>query len=149
MSALPRTMRNSIENRSESASRTSLAKSPFVELRSFQNGAPSALWASLGAFEWLLRRSWTLLERSWGALGALLGALGKLLWRSWDSHGTLLGQSWGALGAVLGRSWAHLGARGWPLGTLGRFRDAFGTLLGTFLGAFGSRLRHFSAPKFF
>ena len=89
-------------------------------------GLSGPLWEPLG-------RSWALLGLSWGAFGC----------------------PWGAVGTVFGRSWAHLGALGWPLGTLGRFRDALGDVLGCFwvtLEAFFGHPNSFRicfSPKFF
>ena len=112
VSALARTKRKSIENRSEHTSRANYATD---RLR-------NALFPSLEASEWsprapqsvlrgVLGLSWALLARSWGALERSLGALR----RSWGALGTLLG----AFGALLGGSWDLLGAPGAPLGDLG------------------------------
>ena len=77
MFALARTLRKSIQNPSERASRASRATDRFR----------NALFSSLRASKWspiaprsasrgLLGPSWTLLGRPWDALGRLLGALG-------------------------------------------------------------------------
>ena len=109
MFALARTLRKSIQNPSERASRASRATDRFR----------NALFSSLRASKWsprasrsalrgVLGPSWALLGRSWGALGTLLGALGALL----DALGTLLGalgRLLGALGALLAASWVLLG----------------------------------------
>ena len=119
MFALARTLRKSIQNPSERASRASRATDRFR----------NALFSSLRASKWspraprsalrgVLGPSWALLGRSWAALGPLLGGLRAL---------------WGALGAFLRRLGTLLGRSGDALGTLRGVLGASRAILARFL----------------
>ena len=101
MSALARTTRKSIVNRSERASRPSRATDRLRK----------SLWDPLG-HSWaalrLKRGSWALLD----ALGALLGRSWALLGRSWGAAGDL-----GSISAFAGNDFGLSGRRFWGFRT--------------------------------
>jgi len=116
MFALARTLRKSIENPSERASRASRATDRFRNaLFSSLRASKWSPGASRSALRGVLGPSWALLGRSWAALGPLLGGLRAL----WGALGAFLRR----LGMLLRRSWDAPGDPRSVLGDLGSILD--------------------------